>query len=96
LQFAAFCLVLVCPVGIAMAQDSLSNATPRASTPLPNPAGTVGTAPLGGGGSMADFSTLMMLIEQTVDPEGWLAAGGRSTQIPYPQGVYVDPRGHLA
>jgi Protein of unknown function (DUF1598) len=48
-----------------------------------------------GGGAMADFSTLMMLIEQTIEPDGWLANGGTSTMLPYPAGVYVDPKGQL-
>ncbi len=44
---------------------------------------------------MADFDTLINLIQQTVDPDSWLAAGGTSSILPYPSGVYVDPAGHL-
>lgn len=51
------------------------------------------TAP--GGAAMADFDTLMNLIQQTIDPESWLQAGGTSTMLPYPAGVYVDPKGQV-
>ncbi|NNE01085.1 MAG: DUF1598 domain-containing protein [Pirellulaceae bacterium] len=46
-----------------------------------------------GGGSMADFGSLMQLIETTVEPDTWESLGGPSTMAPYPQGVYVDPDG---
>ncbi|MCM2370032.1 DUF1598 domain-containing protein [Aporhodopirellula aestuarii] len=48
-----------------------------------------------GGGSMADFDSLMTLIQQTVEPDSWEALGGVGTMAPYPQGVMVDPRGLL-
>ncbi|OYP39088.1 DUF1598 domain-containing protein [Rhodopirellula sp. MGV] len=48
-----------------------------------------------GGSSMADFTTLMQLIETTVVPDTWEALGGNSTMAPYPQGVFVDPNGTL-
>lgn len=46
-----------------------------------------------GGGSFADFDSLMNLIETTVVPDTWEALGGSSTMAPYPQGVFVDSRG---
>ncbi|MCA9160679.1 MAG: hypothetical protein KDA72_20250, partial [Planctomycetales bacterium] len=46
-----------------------------------------------GGGSSANFSQLMMLIQQTIDPTDWI--DGSSTLSPYPSGVYVDPVGQL-
>jgi len=46
-----------------------------------------------GGGSFADFQSLMDLIQTTVVPDTWEALGGPSTMSPYPQGVYVDPAG---
>lgn len=46
-----------------------------------------------GGGSSANFSQLMMLIQQTIDPTDWI--DGSSTLSPYPNGVYVDPAGQL-
>ncbi|MGB7343034.1 MAG: DUF1598 domain-containing protein, partial [Pirellulaceae bacterium] len=48
-----------------------------------------------GGSSLADFGSLMQLIETTVVPDTWEALGGPSTMAPYPQGVYVDPEGTL-
>ncbi len=35
----------------------------------------------------------MNLIQQTIDPDSWLQAGGTNTISPYPSGVYVDPKG---
>lgn len=49
--------------------------------------------PMQGGGSFADFQSLMTLIETTVVPDTWEALGGNSTMAPYPQGVYVDASG---
>ncbi|MFK8113004.1 MAG: DUF1598 domain-containing protein [Rubripirellula sp.] len=46
-----------------------------------------------GGGSFADFQSLMDLIQTTVVPETWEALGGPSTMAPYPQGVFVDAAG---
>ncbi len=42
---------------------------------------------LGGGAAMADFDTLINLIQQTVDPDSWLAAGGTSSILPYPSNL---------
>lgn len=52
-----------------------------------------GAAP--GGAAMADFQSLIALIESTIDPDGWQNAGGTSSMQPYPAGVYVDPTGQL-
>ncbi|MGI9473360.1 MAG: DUF1598 domain-containing protein [Rubripirellula sp.] len=46
-----------------------------------------------GGGSFADFQSLMDLVQTTVVPDTWEALGGPSTMAPYPQGVYVDAAG---
>ena len=46
-----------------------------------------------GGGSFADFQSLMDLIQTTIVPDTWEALGGPSSMSPYPQGVYVDPTG---
>ncbi len=48
---------------------------------------------LAGGGGSADFTELMNLIQQTIDPQAWIDAS--STMVPYPSGVYVDPQGQL-
>lgn len=48
-----------------------------------------------GGGSFADFQSLIDLIQTTVVPDTWEALGGPSTMAPYPQGVYVDTEGTL-
>lgn len=57
--------------------------------------GAVGQPGAAGGAAQADFDTLMNLIQQTVDPDNWLANGGSSNILPYPSGVYVDPKGRL-
>jgi general secretion pathway protein D len=38
---------------------------------------------IGGGAAMADFGSLMNLIQQTIDPDNWLANGGQSSMIPF-------------
>ena len=48
-----------------------------------------------GGGSFADFQSLIDLIQTTVVPDTWEALGGPSTMAPYPQGVYVDASGTI-
>jgi hypothetical protein len=48
-----------------------------------------------GGGTAADFDSLMELIQTIVVPETWDALGGPSSMSPYPQGVYVDAAGTL-
>ncbi len=56
--------------------------------------GNSGAAPGGSGGaSLADFSSLMTLIETTVVPDTWEALGGPSTMSPYPGGILVDGDG---
>ena len=66
------------------------------SGPQPGAGGGVPGENVGrGGGSMADFDSLMTLIQQTVEPDSWEALGGVGTMAPYPQGVMVDPRGLL-
>lgn len=46
-----------------------------------------GTAGVLGGGSMANFSELMALIESTISPDVWLNAGGTATMSPFSQNL---------
>lgn len=46
-----------------------------------------------GGASLADFTSLMDLIQTTVVPDTWEALGGPSTMSPYPGGILVDGSG---
>lgn len=46
-----------------------------------------------GGGAGANFSQLMMLIQQTIDPNDWI--DNSNTMSPFPNGVYIDPAGQL-
>jgi len=48
-----------------------------------------------GGGAIADFDTLMNLIQQTIAPDTWETLGGPSSLFPYPGGIYVDSAGLL-
>jgi general secretion pathway protein D len=48
-----------------------------------------GATPIQGGSVIADFDTLMMLIQQTIDPDSWLLAGGQSTITPYPANLSI-------
>lgn len=50
--------------------------------------GAAGSMPTGrGGGSIANFSQLMNLIQTTVEPDTWEALGGVGTMAPYPQNL---------
>lgn len=48
-----------------------------------------------GGAALADFDTLINLIESTVSPDNWETNGGNGAIEPYPAGVYVDSAGVL-
>ncbi|MEM7478204.1 MAG: DUF1598 domain-containing protein [Planctomycetota bacterium] len=79
---------------LLVAQDSDSTAGSSAvGGLLGNQNGSDGG--FGGGAAMADFDTLMNLIQQTIEPDSWLQNGGTNTILPYPSGVYVDPKGHM-
>lgn len=49
--------------------------------------------PARGGGSQADFTSLISLITRTVEPELWEELGGPGTIEGFPAGVYVDAAG---
>jgi hypothetical protein len=48
-----------------------------------------------GGASLADFDSLIQLIESTIAPDTWANAGGVGAIEPFPGGVYVDSAGTL-
>jgi hypothetical protein len=48
-----------------------------------------------GGGSGADFDSLMELIKSTINPNSWDDLGGVGSVSPFEGGVYVDPAGLL-
>ncbi|MCA9119222.1 MAG: DUF1598 domain-containing protein [Planctomycetaceae bacterium] len=55
-------------------------------------------SPLGGtasrgGAALADFDTLITLIESTVSPDSWDTVGGPGAVEPFPTGVFVDASG---
>ena len=54
-------------------------------------------APIGaaGGGAIADFDTLINLIQSTVAPDTWSDVGGTGAIEPFPTGVLVDASGVL-
>ncbi len=49
----------------------------------------------GGGGTQADFDSLINLITATIKPSTWDSVGGPGSISPFPTGVYVDPQGVL-
>ena len=53
--------------------------------------------PLGGrgGGSQADFDSLIDLITSTVSPTTWDEVGGPGSVASFPTGVFIDPQGVL-
>lgn len=48
-----------------------------------------------GGGSQADFESLIDLITKTIKPTTWDGVGGSGSVQPYPNGVWIDPKGLL-
>lgn len=56
---------------------------------------TAGAPPARGGGVVADFDTLMTLIQETIAPDTWEEAGGPGRISPFPLGVHVDAAGLL-
>ncbi|MEZ6137423.1 MAG: DUF1598 domain-containing protein [Pirellulaceae bacterium] len=81
-------------LNITQAQDSGTSPT----LPDANAFGDRGLdtpAVLPGGAAMADFGTLIDLIQNTTDVDTWVLNGGNSDIRPYPAGVYVDPTGQL-
>ncbi len=53
------------------------------------PMSNMGPSPMQGGAVIADFDTLMNLIQQTIDPDSWLQAGGTNTISPYPSSLSI-------
>lgn len=48
-----------------------------------------------GGGALADFDSLMELIQTTIAPDTWEVLGGPSTMAPYRAGIHVDLDGFV-
>ncbi len=48
-----------------------------------------------GGGTEADFESLIELITSTIQPQTWVDMGGPGSVAPFPTGVYVDAEGTL-
>ncbi len=48
---------------------------------------------LQGGASLANFSELMRLIQQSIAPDDWI--DGSSVMAPFPSGVFIDSAGQL-
>jgi hypothetical protein len=48
-----------------------------------------------GGGSQADFDSLIDLITKTIKPASWDGVGGNGSIQPYPNGVWIDSKGLL-
>ena len=63
------------------------------SKPSPDPSIPAGQNGGQGGGTIADFTSLIDLIQTTVAPDTWEALGGPSTMSPYVAGIFVDGEG---
>jgi len=61
--------------------------SPGRTSPGMDPFPASGTAGGLGGASMANFSELMNLIQQTIAPSEWQDAGGTSTMMPFTQNL---------
>ena len=86
-------IVAICSAITIVADTAVAQLPPRGDSGAASPSSSPGAIP--GGGVVADFDTLMNLIQQTIDPDSWLQAGGTNTINPYPAGVYVDPKGYM-
>jgi general secretion pathway protein D len=69
--------------------DMNGNVLAQYGTPgMPGMPGTgYGGPPGRGGGAIADFDSLMQLIQTTIDPTNWDTVGGPSTMFPYRQNL---------
>ncbi|MBI2481612.1 MAG: DUF1598 domain-containing protein [Planctomycetia bacterium] len=54
-----------------------------------------GGSPSRGGAALADFDSLIALIESTIAPDTWDTVGGPGAMEPFPTGVFVDASGLL-
>ena len=61
--------------------------SPGMASPNMDPFPATGAAGSLGGGSLANFGELMMLIENTIAPSEWQNAGGTSTMMPFRQNL---------
>lgn len=99
LQLCVFWVVACfCLSSVARAQATPTNPQLESHSLATSPAAMASSQPnelvgLSGGGGGADFSELMALIQQTIDPNAWIDAS--SVMTPFPSGVYVDPHGQL-
>lgn len=97
------CFAALCAISLqAQSPSSPSGSTnSQANNARPVEGNTPSNAGKDGGGNggrvIQDWSTLMMLISQTIDPDEWRDFGGtgESTMIPYPNGVWIDAQGNL-
>lgn len=86
MRFWLFALVACCVPLLALGQDPVVSDDPTAAS------ASAGQ----GGGTNADFDSLIDLIVSTVATESWAENGGGEAEIrPFPGGVYVDAEGVL-
>lgn len=77
----------------ASSDSGVSGGSTSASELPGRPSGRLSDA--AGGGAIADFDSLMTLIQSTIVPDGWEALGGPSTMAPYRAGIHVDLDGFV-
>src|SRR5689334_2642027 len=70
----------------AISDDRVRHTAIESTKRIPRPAG---------GGSQADFDSLIDLIVSTVKPQTWDEVGGPGSVSPFQNGVYVDAAGVL-
>ncbi len=90
--------LVVAPLSNSFGQ---SNSSSQSNAPAATPAAPATGAVPGSQGGMAlgGMMELSSLIMQVVDPEEWAmgpaGGAGESTIVPYPNGVWMDAKGHL-
>ena len=90
-------------IALAQAQAGQRDASLRAAADIgddrvrSSAIASAAAVPIGGqgGGSEADFESLIDLITSTIDPQSWDGVGGPGSIQKFPTGVYVDARGVL-
>jgi hypothetical protein len=93
-------VILICCLGTILALSATRTSAQFVQQPAINHPGVqapvLGGIPGGfGGGTMADFDSLIQLITSTIQPESWEDVGGPGSVEPFATGVVIDPQGTL-
>ncbi|MDZ4847804.1 MAG: DUF1598 domain-containing protein [Pirellulaceae bacterium] len=94
--YSLVCIFLVCfsqAICLGQSDSDSPGARPKPSTPIDLNAARPMSQGQGGGGGMADFDSLIQIINTMVPSGDWDL--GENTIERYPNGVWIDPNGKL-